>query len=122
LAQGFSHATEQLLHDLPFITLITIGFGTQMGLYVYLKKLHAQHKSATAVSAAGTGTGAVSMVACCAHHAADIIPILGISGAALYLQEFKTPLMLLGITMNFIGIFYMMRKIHQTRRMLIPAK
>ena len=115
LAQGWEHALGQLTDDRWFIGAITLGFGTQVGLFTYLKGLHA-HAAAGGV-AASTGTSTAAMLACCAHHLADILPIVGLSGAAIFLNAYKTPLLWLGIVMNFAGVVYLLRKIYQQRQM-----
>ena len=115
LAQGWGHAMQQLADDRWFISAIASGFGTQVGLFTYLKGLHAQ--AAAGGVAASTGTSTAAMLACCAHHLVDILPIVGISGAAIFLNAYKTPLLWLGILMNLIGIVYLLRKIRQQRHM-----
>jgi hypothetical protein len=114
LAQGWGHALQQLGDDLPFVGAIAVGFGTQVGLFAYLRGLHAR-ASAGGV-AASTGTSTAAMLACCAHHLVDVAPVLGLSGAAIFLNAYKTPLLWLGIVMNLIGILYLSRKIHQARK------
>jgi hypothetical protein len=57
------------------------------------------------------------MLACCAHHLADILPIVGAASAAAFLNAYKTPMLWLGIVMNLIGIIYLLRKIAQHREM-----
>ena len=114
LAQGWGHALQQLGDDFPFVGAIAVGFGTQMGLFVYLRGLHAR-ASAGGV-AASTGTSTAAMLACCAHHLVDVAPVLGLSGAAIFLNAYKTPLLWLGIVMNLIGILYLARKIYQARK------
>ncbi|HEX2916394.1 MAG TPA: hypothetical protein VH186_36875 [Chloroflexia bacterium] len=111
LAQGGQHALEQLQQDFLFIGPITVGFGLQISLFVYLRYLHA-HVSMTGV-ATSTGTSAAAMLACCAHHLADILPVIGLSGAALFLNEFKIPLLWLSLGMNLVGIAYLANKIKQ---------
>lgn len=115
LAQGFSHALEQLSQDLWFVAAIAAGFGTQVGLFTYLRRLHLRPGASAAMTATGGGTGTVSMLACCAHHLVDILPILGVSGAALFLTEYKTPLMVLGIVANLAGVVYMLRLVRRQR-------
>jgi YHS domain-containing protein len=115
LAQGWAHAIEQLAEDRWFVGAIASGFGTQVGLFTYLKGLHAQ--AAAGGVAASTGTSTAAMLACCAHHLADILPIVGLSGAAIFLNAYKTPLLWVGILMNLIGIVYLLRKIRQQHRM-----
>ncbi|MBN9392342.1 MAG: hypothetical protein J0I20_30170 [Chloroflexi bacterium] len=115
LAQGWQHAFEQLGQDLLFISPIVMGFGLQIGLFIYLRQMHARARVAGV--AASTGTSAAAMLACCAHHLADILPVIGLSGAALFLNEFKTPLLWLGLGMNLAGVLYLANKIRQQRRM-----
>jgi len=115
LAQGWGHAIQQLADDRNFIGAIALGFGTQLGLFTYLRGLHA-HAAAGGV-AASTGTSTAAMLACCAHHLTDILPIVGISGAAIFLNAYKTPLLWIGILMNLAGVVYLLRKVHQQRQM-----
>lgn len=111
LAQDWTHAVGQLIEDRWFVSAITAGFGTQMGLFTYLRSLHA--RATVGGVAASTGTSTTAMLACCAHHLADVAPILGLSGAAVLLNAYKTPLLWLGIAMNLAGILYLA---HQVRR------
>lgn len=109
LAQGWTHALEQLAEDRWFVAAITAGFGTQVGLFAYLRGLHAA--AAAGGLAASTGTSTTAMLACCAHHLVDILPVLGLSGAAIVLNAYKSPLLWLGIVMNLLGIIYLVRQI-----------
>ena len=117
LAQGWVHAIEQLSDDRWFVAAIAAGFGTQVGLFFHLRGLHAS--AAAGGVAASTGTSATAMLACCAHHLTDLLPIIGLSGAAVFLNVYKTPLLWLGITMNAVGIGYML---WQIRRQRAPAQ
>lgn len=119
LAQSWPHALQQLSDDIWFVGAITLGFGTQVGLYVYLRGLHRRVKARGV--AASTGTSAVAMLACCAHHMADILPVVGLSGAAIFLNDYKTPFLWLGIIMNLAGIIYLVRKISQQRKLACHA-
>ena len=116
LAQGWGHAVEQLTIDRLFVGAIMAGFGTQVGLYTYLRGMHL-HATAGGV-AASTGTSTVAMLACCAHHLTEVFAIFGLSGAAIFLNAYKTPLLWLGIMMNLFGIVYLLWKIRQQRQML----
>jgi len=115
LAQSWAHARAQFVDDRNFIVAIVLGFGTQVGLYTYLRGLHAH--TAVGGVAASTGTSAAAMLACCAHHLADVLPIVGISGAAIFLNVYKTPLLWLGIGMNLAGVVYQLRKFREQRRL-----
>jgi len=113
-AQGPEHAFELLWDDRIFVGLISAGFGTQVGLFAYLRLLQrAMARESVALAGAGTATSSVSMVACCAHHLADVLPIVGLSGLAVFLVEFRTPLMLIGIATNVVGVLVMLRQLRR---------
>ena len=116
LAQGVEHALAQFVTDAPFVGLIAAGFGTQIALYVELRSVDRLHRASAAVTAAGTGTSTAAMLACCAHHLVDLLPLLGLSAAAVFLNAYKTPLMLVGIGMNLIGIVVIARQLRRARR------
>lgn len=111
LAQSWSHAIAQLGEDRWFVLAITIGFGTQVGLYTYIRRRHLYAAAGTV--ATSTGTSTVAMLACCAHHLTDVFAILGLSGAAIFLNVYKTPLLWLGIVMNLFGIAYLLWKMRK---------
>lgn len=116
LAQGVEHAFAQLALDAPFVGLIAAGFGTQIGLFVELRAVDSRHRASAAITAAGTGTSVAAMLACCAHHVVDLLPIVGLSAAAVFLNAYKTPLFLVGIGMNSIGIVIIARQLQRARR------
>jgi copper chaperone CopZ len=118
LAQGLDHATDLLLEDWYLVLPIVGGFGTQVGLFVHMRRILRRRasRSAKALAGAGTGTPGVGMVACCAHHVADVLPFLGLSGAALFLADYRQPLMLVGIATNLIGIAVMLRTMRRVSR------
>lgn len=120
VAQDWQHARSLLWDDRYFVSAIAFGFGTQIGLYVYLRQvLHRRRLGAsTAVTAAGTGTSTVAMVACCAHHVADVLPLVGLSGLAIFLNDYRLPLMTTGLAMNIVGIAVMLRIVAKERRQL----
>ena len=116
LAQGAEHALAQLAADALFVGLITAGFGTQIALFAELRTVDRHHRAAAAVTAAGTGTSTAAMLACCAHHLVDLLPLVGMSAAAVFLNAYKTPLFLIGIGMNVIGIVIIARQLRRARR------
>lgn len=114
-AQGSEHALELLWGDRLFVGLIGAGFGTQVGLFTYVRLLQrALARESVALAGAGTATSSISMIACCAHHVADVLPVLGLSGLAVFLVEARTPLMLLGLATNAAGIAVMVRELRRT--------
>ena len=120
LAQGWGHAIAQLADDRWFVSAIIAGFGTQVGLYTYLRSMHT-HAMAGGV-AASTGASTVAMLACCAHHLTDVFAIFGLSGAAIFLNVYKTPLLWLGIVMNLLDIAYLLWKIRQQQKHMLHMK
>lgn len=119
LAEGWTHAVELLLEDAWLVGPIMVGFGVQVGLYTYLRTvIHAATQGAGALAGAGGGTSTAAMVACCAHHVADVLPLLGLSAAAAFLAEYRIPFMLVGLVTNLIGIGVMSFLIIRQRRHL----
>jgi hypothetical protein len=113
LAQDWQHALQQLRDDRWFVAAIAAGFGVQVGLFTYLRGLHMRARAGGVVASTGTSTGA--MLACCAHHLADVLPVLGLSGAAAFLDAYKTPLLWLAILMNFAGALYLLHQVRKQR-------
>ena len=116
LAQGVEHAFEQLATDAVFVGLIAAGFGTQIAVFAELRTVDRRHRASAAVTVAGTGTSTAAMLACCAHHLVDLLPLVGLSAAAVFLNAYRTPLFVVGIAMNVIGIVIIARQLHRARR------
>ena len=95
----------------PWISILIAGFGIQSGLFGLIRKGHMLrlHKKEANVSL-GTSSAfsGISMVVCCAHHLAEVIPVLGITGLSLFLTEFQKEALILGVGINLIGVAYML--------------
>ncbi|MDX8034845.1 hypothetical protein SK803_31905 [Lentzea sp. BCCO 10_0856] len=115
---GLDHLAQQAVDDWPWLVLILTGFGTQIGLFVELRRRQRLHTDVRAAAGTGAGASAVGMVACCAHHVADLAPIIGASGAAVFLTEYRTPIMVAGVAINALGVFLSARRL---RRTPVPA-
>ena len=115
LAQDRQHAFEQLFADRWFVSVIVAGFGTQVGLYQYLHLGHSP--TVIAGVAASTGTSTTAMLACCAHHLADVLPIVGFSGAALFLGTYQLPLLWFGLIMNLASVGYLALQVFKQHRL-----
>jgi hypothetical protein len=123
LAQSWEHALQQFSDDRWYIVTLVTGFGTQVGLFTRLRAMHRFHHQTQAhhVGEAGgvavsTGTSTAAMLACCAHHLADVFAVLGIAGAAAMLDTYKAPLLWLGIGMNAAGVAYLYRQVRLAGR------
>ncbi len=115
-AQGIAHAAELLWDDRLFVGLISAGFGTQVGLFAYVRLAqHALARESVALTGAGTAASSISMVACCAHHVSDVLPVIGLSSLAVFLVELRTPIMLLGLATNTAGTLVMLRELRRIR-------
>jgi hypothetical protein len=116
IANSFSHSIEQFKMIWYWITLLVLGFGVQFGLYMYIRGVaKIQNVSGTATSsvAVAGGVSTTSMVACCAHHVTDVLPILGISAAVVFLNQFQNLFIIVGVLSNLIGINVMLRIIQK---------
>ncbi len=116
VANSFSHSIEQFKEMWHWITVLVLGFSIQAGLYSYIRgelKLRKHSGVATSSVAAAGGISTTSMVACCAHHVTDVLPILGISAAAIFLNHFQNVFLTVGVLSNFIGISLMLKIIQK---------
>jgi len=99
------------------LVIIIIGFGVQVGLWVFLRQKLTRHHAAAMSGASGTMSG-TAMVACCAHHLADVLPVLGLSGAAVLLGQYQKPFLILGASINLLGVAYMLRLLRKHKKMM----
>ncbi len=120
-SQSWTHLLDQWRVDALFIVLVAAGFGTQMGLYQHVRRVVRGDGRAAAMAAGGTATSTTAMVACCLHHLSDVVPFLGLSGAATFLIQYKVPVILLSLAANGIGIALMVRTVRHAKRMQAPA-
>ena len=119
-----SHAVEEFLLYWYWIIPLILGFGLQAGLYTYIRhamKARARSGIASASVATAGGISTGSMVACCAHHITDVLPLVGLSAAVVFLNRFQNIFFLLGIISNTIGIILML-KIIQEHRLYSPGQ
>lgn len=125
-AQGWDYASSQFSLNFWYVVPIWVGFGIQAALYsilrfrLFLPTTNAGHTGAMMGTNGVTSTTA--MVACCLHHVADVLPILGLSAAATFLTRYQRPFMLVGLGMNIIGIIAMLVVLYRERRKFQPAQ
>jgi hypothetical protein len=112
VANSLGHAVDQFLLMWPWFSVLVVGFGVQTGLYTYIRRMQKIHHLSSMASKKGiTATGGISttaMAACCAHHLSDVLPIIGLTGAALFFSEYQKIFLLLGILSNIVGITLML--------------
>lgn len=109
LAESFSHAVQQFGLLWYLMVPLVIGFGIQIGLYFYIREgFKLMAASATGSAAASGGVSAGSMILCCLHHVTDVLPIIGLSAASLFLSQYQEFFLVLGIFSSIIGILLML--------------
>ena len=128
-AESPQHALELFWEERWIVIPIILGFGVQMALYTILRKRLFVPVMDTGSSGALTGasgtTSTLAMVACCAHHVADVLPILGLTAAATFLANYQTTFMLVGLGTTLVGItvmlFILIRERRKALTNLIPT-
>jgi len=120
LAEGSEHAIELFWEDRWIVVPIMLGFGVQTSLYTVLKKRLYLPVASTGASGplmgAGGTTSTVAMVACCAHHVTDVLPLVGLTAASAFLAEYRTAFMLVGLATTLAGIAVMLTILFRERR------
>ena len=110
LASGSGgHLVDQMRQDWLYLVVILTGFGVQVALLSELRHRRALQPELAAVGGAGATAAGVGMVACCAHHLAELVPLVGMSGAAVFLTDYRAPIMLVGVAVNLTGVFFAAR-------------
>ena len=112
VTQDLMHPFNQFQLFQPWMSILIIGFGIQFGLFWLLRQgVHfsiQEKQDAKLTTGTGTAVSGMAMVACCAHHAVDLFPILGFSAVALFLSEYQEQFLIFGVIANSIGILMMM--------------
>ena len=91
-----------------WVLILSAGFGLQLGLFIHIRHILRQRLAgATAEVAASGAVSTTSMIACCSHGLANLLPILGISAAAAFLARYQLPFILFGVFSNLVGVTIM---------------
>lgn len=119
-AESPRHAADLFWEDRWIVLPIILGFGIQTALYVILKEQLfipiARAGPSGKVTGASGGLSTAAMVACCAHHVTDVLPILGLTAAATFLARYRIAFMLTGLGMTLVGILFMLNILFRERR------
>ncbi len=109
LTEGFRGVQEQARALWPWLLALTMGFGVQAGLVSFIRDALRERRAAATASVAASGTvSAGSMLACCAHHLSDFLPLLGVAALSTFLGRFQTLFLLAGVLSNMVGITLML--------------
>ncbi len=118
---GWTFAQDQFASYWYFLASLAIGFGIQVGLYVYLRLL--VKKTGTSIGgktviATGT-TSTLAMVSCCAHYLANILPLLGVVGVLSVIAQYQVEFFWVGLIFNLFGIAFISNKVRIFKRQLL---
>jgi hypothetical protein len=119
-AESLTHALDLFWEERAIVIPLFLGFGVQTSLYTILKKRWFLVTGRSSPSGMITGTSGtpstIAMVACCAHHVTDLLPILGLSAAAAFLARYQSVFMLIGLITTYLGVSIMIYFIIRERR------
>lgn len=97
-----------------YLVPLAIGFGIQVGMYVYLREAVERMMSKKVMAITGS-TSTVAMISCCAHYLVNILPIVGATGVATFIGQYQVRLFWVGIAFNLFGIAFIARKVMHAR-------
>ena len=113
---GWEFTVSQFLDFWYFILSLAAGFGTQLGLFTYLRNsVRGMDISGKVVAVSGT-TSTAAMISCCAHYLTNILPVLGAAGLVALVAQYQIELFWFGLASNLAGIFYMGNRVFKFRR------
>ncbi len=116
LISGWDFAQSQFTSFWYFIVSLAIGFGVQIGLYVYLRNLIYNGQGGGQVLGVTGATSTATMISCCTHYLANLLPILGVVGVVTFVAQYQTQLFGAGLLFNLGGILYMANKIFKYKQ------
>jgi len=112
---GWAHLDQQVRADWWLLAPLVVGFATQVALMIELRRRHRLACAAAVSAGAGAGVSGAGMLACCAHHAVELAPLAGFSGAATFLTDVQRPLMAVGVALNVVAVTVAARKLARFR-------
>jgi len=111
LVSGWPFTVEQFASFWPYIVALAVGFGIQIALYGYLRRLvHGTAAHGKVVAASGA-TSTAAMVSCCAHYLANLLPIVGATGLVTLATQYQVEFFWVGLAFNAAGIAYIGTKV-----------
>lgn len=116
LLSGWGFAIDQFSMFWYFVVSLAIGFGVQVGLYAYLKYLIKSGRGSGKVLGVTGVTSTATMISCCTHYLANLLPILGVAGIVTFVAQYQVQFFWVGIFFNIAGIGYMASKIAKFKK------
>jgi len=114
VGRDWRHPFAQLYPVRYWMVALLLGFGFQLGLFWYARSL-ARLKSVRNITVTSSSISTATMVACCAHHLTDLIPLLGLSAAAIFLAKYQTYFLAFAIISNLAGIYFVFKMMKKHR-------
>jgi Cu+-exporting ATPase len=114
LVSGWDFAISEFAAFWYFVLPLAIGFGLQVGLYTYLRRLAAHDFGGRVVAASGA-TSTASMISCCAHYLTNVLPVVGAAGIVTAIAEYQVELFWVGLAFNAAGLGYILAKVVAAR-------
>lgn len=108
------HLGEQASQDWYLLAVVIGGFAVQVACFVELRGRERLRATEAAAGGAAAGASTAGMIACCAHHLADLLPFLGATGLAAFLYDYRLAFVLVGVGVNTIGIILAVRRLRRT--------
>lgn len=116
LLSGWRFTVLEFSEFWPYITALSVGFGIQVALFLYLhRSVHAAHRAGRVVAATGSSSG-IAMLSCCTHYLVNLLPVLGATGLASMVGQYQVELFWVGLAANLAGIVYMASRIRAFSR------
>src|SRR3989344_3910552 len=108
---GWSFTLEQFSTFRYFVVSLAIGFGIQIGLYVYLRGLIIDGGGSRKVLGVTGTTSTAAMISCCMHYLANLLPILGAVGAVTFVAQYQVELFWIGLAFNMFGVAFIVNRV-----------
>ena len=108
---GWNFAFSQFLRYWYFIISLSLGFGIQIALFIYLKNAVRNIGGSGKVAAVSGTTSTAAMISCCSHYLVNLVPILGVTGIITVISQYQIQLFWVGIIFNALGILYMLKNL-----------
>lgn len=122
LVSGWEFTLAQFASYWYFVLALTVGFGVQIGLYSYLRRITRHNDASGKVVTVSGATSTGAMISCCAHYLTNVLPVLGATSVVALLAQYQVEFFWVGLAFNLAGMFYVGRKaIQATRHMATMA-
>jgi len=116
LANSLEHALDEFVRLWYWMVPLILGFSLQVGLFAYARRAtRGTHETHARGVVASGGASTLSMIACCAHHITDVLPVLGLAGAVTLLAAYQNVFLLLGVLSNLLGLLYVLGLLRRHR-------